>query len=264
MTERVQSTSGAGKRIPVSNVEIYVDDQGSGEPVILLHGGIMDHQSWGNQIPALAEHFRVISPDTRGHGRSTDADDEFTYELFAADMVALMDELGIARASIVGFSDGGDAGLVLAREHADRVDKLVLLGTPYHTSNYPPGTAEHFSTLTTPELYDMVGDDSEFGEVVHKAQALYEPDAWEAFWQKLVNRMWSTYPDYELGYLAGVTAPTLVCHGENEPFFDVSISQAMVDTMPRAELRIIPGATHTMGQEKPEDVNAAIIEFLQR
>lgn len=262
---RVAPTSGAGSTLKIDDIEIYYDDQGSGDVVVLLHGGIMDHQSWGNQIPELAEHFRVISPDTRAHGRTADSDRPLTYRQFVADTVGLLAELGIEKASFVGFSDGGCSGLILGAEYPDLVERLVLIGTPYSTSNYHEGTTDLFATITPEQLYGMVGEESEFGEVVRKAEALYpSSEAWLAFWKKLVNGLWATEPDISLSTVGKITAPTLLLHAENEQFFDRKFSEEIAAAIPGARLETVPNATHTSPQENPEAVNAAIIDFLSK
>ena len=261
-TGLIAATSGQGKRADVGDVTLYYEEQGTGDAVLLLHGGIMDHQSWGNQIPVLAEHFRVIAPDTRGHGRSTDSEEPFRYATFAQDMVALLRQLGIERTHVVGFSDGGCTGLILGVEHSELLNRLVLIGTPYNTSNYPEGTVEQFAAFTPEMLSEMATP--ELSEVVAKAQAQYETqEAWKAYWRKLVNDMWTREPAFTLEYLRSVKVRTLIVHAENETFYDRKHSEDMARAIPEADLTIIPGATHTSPQENPDAVNAAILKFLR-
>jgi pimeloyl-ACP methyl ester carboxylesterase len=87
---------------------------GHGEPVILLHGGLVDSNYWGNQVPVLAKYYQVIVMDSRGHGRSSRDERPFGYELMASDVIGLMDYLKIQKAAIVGWSDGAIIGLVIA------------------------------------------------------------------------------------------------------------------------------------------------------
>jgi pimeloyl-ACP methyl ester carboxylesterase len=176
----VAPTSSAGKRVKVNGIDMYYEEHGTGTPVLLLHGGIVDHQSWGNQIPELAKHFRVLAPDTRAHGRSSDTGRPLSYELFAADAVAFLSELGIDKAHVVGFSDGGGTGLLLGIEHPELIGRLVCIGTPYHTSNYREGIVDLFAKIRPETLYRMVGPESL--EVMKKAEALYpDRDCWLAF-----------------------------------------------------------------------------------
>jgi pimeloyl-ACP methyl ester carboxylesterase len=115
-------------RAPVNGVSIFYATFGGtvegGEPVLLLHGGLANSDYWGNQIPVLAEHHRVLVMDSRGHGRSTRNAEPFGYALMASDVVGLLDRLGIPKVAIVGWSDGAIIGLSLAMDHPDRVARL--------------------------------------------------------------------------------------------------------------------------------------------
>ena len=116
--------------VNIGDIRMYYAMFGTGEPVILLHGGMTDHSSWFFQIKELAKHFRIITPDTRAHGRTTDSDKPLSYQLFASDITQLMEKLGIKKASFIGWSDGGCTSLVLALKCPELVNKLILIGTP--------------------------------------------------------------------------------------------------------------------------------------
>src|SRR5262249_11532880 len=105
-----------------------------GAPVILLHGGLANSDYWGHQITALSAHHMVIAMDSRGHGRSTHDARAFGYDLMADDVIALMDTLGVRKADIVGWSDGGIIGLALALRHKDRVGKIFAFAANSLTS----------------------------------------------------------------------------------------------------------------------------------
>jgi pimeloyl-ACP methyl ester carboxylesterase len=103
---------GAGK-----SHQLHYAIYGQASPVIFLHGGLANTDYWGRQVPAVAAHHTVILMDSRGHGRSTRDAQPYGYDLMADDVVALMDSLKIARADIVGWSDGGILGIDLAIRH---------------------------------------------------------------------------------------------------------------------------------------------------
>src|SRR5262245_55918106 len=117
--------------VAVGGASIYYAVFGNGTPVVLLHGGGGNGDHWANQLPALADEHRVIVIDTRGQGRSTRDKAAPTYDRFASDVIAVLDHLKIKRASIVGWSDGGETALKLAIDHAARVDKIFVLGANY-------------------------------------------------------------------------------------------------------------------------------------
>ena len=107
----------------VNGISLYYATIGHGPPVVLLHGGLANSDYWGNQVTALAPRHTVILVDSRGHGRSTRDARPYGYDLMADDVVALLDTLHIAKADVVGWSDGGILGLDLAIRHPDRVGK---------------------------------------------------------------------------------------------------------------------------------------------
>lgn len=110
------------------DIELHYEERGAGEPLILLHGNGSDCSYFSGQMDAFARRFRTIALDTRGHGASPRGKKPFTISQFADDLADFMDERGIARAHLLGFSDGGNIALVFALRHPDRVGRLVLNG----------------------------------------------------------------------------------------------------------------------------------------
>ena len=121
-------------RAKVNGINLYYASIGHGSPVVLLHGGLSNSDYWGNQIKALAPHHTVIVMDSRGHGRSTRDARPYGYDLMADDVVALLDTLHIAKADVVGWSDGAILGLDLAIRHPDRVGKVLAFAANTVTS----------------------------------------------------------------------------------------------------------------------------------
>lgn len=235
-------------------------DLGSGEPIVFLHGGLMDHQSWGNQLP-LADQFRLILPDTRGHGRSGGADLPATYAAFAEDAIGLMDWLGLARTSLVGFSDGGCSALHAAISYPDRIANLVLIGTPYSLASYNDGVVDHFRAMRQ-EGFEASARPL-VQEVIRKLRAHMTDAGWDAYWERIINRLWVSEPNFALSDLKAISARTLILHGEHERSVSVRGSQEMAATIPDCELVFVPGASHSAAQDEPAFVNEAIARFLQ-
>ena len=123
---------------PVNDIKIYyaIFNKEGKEPVILLHGGLVSSDYWSFEVPLLAKTHKVIIVDSRGHGRSTMSDQPFSYKLMSSDVLQLMDYLKIKKASIVGWSDGGIIGLIIAIQHPERVNKLFTFGANYNISGY--------------------------------------------------------------------------------------------------------------------------------
>jgi pimeloyl-ACP methyl ester carboxylesterase len=107
---------------------------GEGEPVLLIHGGLGHADMWAFPVPALAEKHKVIVAVRRGHGRSTRSDQPYAYALMAADYLALLDDLKIDKAAVVGWSDGAIIGLDIAVSHPERPSRLFAFGANYTKS----------------------------------------------------------------------------------------------------------------------------------
>ena len=122
------SNEQAGKYADVNGIKVYYEIYGAGEPLLLLHGQGGSIQTFLLQIPELSKHFKVIAVDSRAQGKSTDSDKEITYALMASDMSALMDKLNLTSAHVVGWSDGGNTGLIMAVKYPAYVNILEKWG----------------------------------------------------------------------------------------------------------------------------------------
>ena len=118
----------------VNGISLYYAVIGHGTPVVLLHGGLANSDYWGLQVAALAPHHMVILMDSRGHGRSTRDARPYGYDLMADDVIGLLDTLHVAKADVVGWSDGAILGLDLAMRHPDRVGRIFAFAANTQTS----------------------------------------------------------------------------------------------------------------------------------
>jgi pimeloyl-ACP methyl ester carboxylesterase len=135
--------------VRVQDVSLYVEDEGSGTPVVLLHGWPDTSQLWRNQIPVLAAAgYRVIAPDLRGFGRSDKplGVDDYVEEKLIGDVLGLMDRLGLDRAHVVGHGWGAYLAWMLAIQTPERVGRLVVLGVPHPSAPTPQGVEEFEKT----------------------------------------------------------------------------------------------------------------------
>ena len=142
----------------VNGISLYYAIIGHGSPVVLLHGGLSNSDYWGNQIKALAPHHTVIVMDSRGHGRSTRDARPYGYDLMADDVVALLDTLHIAKADVVGWSDGAILGLDLAIRYPDRVGKVFAFAANTITSGVQEGVEKNptFAAFIEAETLDCL------------------------------------------------------------------------------------------------------------
>jgi len=138
--------------IDVNGFQLHYEDRGAGEPLLLLHGGTGIGADWRLVFAAGdPDGFRVIVPDLRGHGRSTNPSKEFTFRQNAKDMFALLDRLGLERTKAIGLSAGAKTLLHMATEHPGRIDAMVLVSaTPY----FPPQARAAMAQLTVDSFSD--------------------------------------------------------------------------------------------------------------
>ncbi len=244
----VSGTAHGGQRIATGGARIYYETYGSGPPVLVLHGGFGILESMHNQITDLAHDHLVIAPDSRGHGRSTDGPGPLHYSQMADDMIALMDHLHIARADIVGWSDGGVIGLDMAMRYPNRVGRLAIFGANYDAA----GLVDLEPIPPQSPLYrDVRNVYRHFSPT---------PDHWPVFAAK-VEAMWAGEPHYSLADLARIRGPVLVMAGEHD-MIRRQHTDALARAIPGAREIIFPGADHMAPLEEPGPVEAAIRAFL--
>lgn len=211
--------------------------------LILLHGNGEDHTYFVKQIPAFSPHFRLVLMDTRGQGQSTGGDGELNFSVFAADLLALMDHLQIAKAHLLGFSDGGNLALTFALAHPERVQSLILNG-----ANLEPGGVK----LST-QLPIVLG---------YGCCRLLSPFSRKARQNGAVLGLMVNHPHIPPQALAALTMPALVIVGERDMIRDRH-SQLIARSLPNAQFVRIPGGDHFCAAKCPEVFNHAVLSFLQ-
>jgi len=239
-------------------IDVYLEDHGSGAPLVLLHGGALTLDlSFGPLIPRLAASRRVVPVELQGHGRTADTDREITLANQAGDVVGVLDHLGLERADVLGFSWGGLVALETAVRHPERVDRLVLgavhtRADGYHAEIHDPAqyatstrmpTEEEFAAMTAEyERYGL----SSFETVVGKLDPIVTAEE-----------------NWTPAQLAGITVPTLVMIGDHD-FVRVDHAVAMQETIPDAALAVLPRTTHTGLLDRVEIVVPILEDFLTR
>ncbi len=246
----VESSVPVSGMAPANDVELHYQIHGEGTPLILLHGGLGHSGNWSAQLPVLSKQYKVITVDSRGHGRSTMTERQISYALMASDVVALMDYLQIERAHIVGWSDGGNIGLYLSIHYPERLLKVVAAGANYSPSGLRSDVGE--SEIAA----------SYIGNAMTDYQALSpEPANWDAFFENM-SQMWAKEPDFTLEQMGSITVPVLLLDGENDEAIYTEHTMEMASLIPTAELIFVPGTGHFGMVEKPAEFNAEILNFL--
>jgi pimeloyl-ACP methyl ester carboxylesterase len=179
-TNRTTEAKGTGRYAEVNGINLYYETHGTGRPLILLHGGLGSGEMFGPTLPALAEHHQVIVVDLQGHGRTADNDRPIDVRLMADDIAALIDQLGLEKPDVVGYSLGGGVAFFTASKYPEKVGKLVMASAHIDSDAMPPemraqqaqvNTAAVESLKNTPmyELYQRVAPRPEdFGRLLDK------------------------------------------------------------------------------------------------
>ena len=232
-----------GGFVEANGLEFYYETHGEGEPLLLLHGAGQSISAFMEQIDFFSQHYKVIAVDSRGRGRSQDKKEEdFTYVEQAKDMKLFLEALKIEKVDIVGWSDGGIIGLIMAMYHPEKVNKLVAMGANINPDGlFPDRIAQHKEYLK-----ELEAENDEKNAITIK---IYEA---------LVNR-----PNLTFEELKVIAAPTLIMAGDHDLIQDMHTVK-MYQAIPNANLAILPGETHWLPSANPKLFNDTVWRFLSK
>ena len=245
------------------------DSAGNGPAVVLAHAIGCDHRMWEDLEKRLAPAYRVINIDTRGHGASPVPPRPYSLRVLAADVGALLDRLGVAKAHWVGLSMGGMIGQAFALEHPNRLERLVIANS---TSSY--GTEGRTLWQNRIKLVEEGG----LGAIREMVAQRYFSEGFRKeqtdVVKKVMDRFMETPAQGYLGccdaikeldfsnHLSSIRAPTLVIAGSDDAGTPVAMSQAIAKGIPGAKLEVIAGAAHLSAVEKPAEFADLVTRFL--
>ena len=226
----------------IMDINHFYIEQGTGFPLILLHGNGEDCAYFARQMDSFSEHFHVIALDTRGHGQTPRGEAPFTIRQFAEDLLAFMDHHNIEKAHLLGFSDGGNIAMVFALAHPERVDKLILNGANLEASG----------------VKRKIQIPIEIGYRIAKLSARKSPKAKTN--AEMLGLMVND-PNVKPEELSRIQNQTLVIAGDNDMIKDKH-TRLIAKSIPHAELCIIHG-DHFIANKNPEAFNEAVLRFLK-
>jgi pimeloyl-ACP methyl ester carboxylesterase len=230
---------------------IWYSTFGAGAPVVLLHGGLGHSGNWGYQVPALiANGYRAVVIDSRGHGRSTRDGRPYSYELMASDVLAVMNALHFDRAALVGWSDGACTALVLAAKYPERV-----AGVFFFACNMDPTGAKPFEP--TPTLNRCFLRHTEDYKELSAT-----PDQFKQFVED-VGLMQRTQPNYSEQDLERIRVPVRIVQSEKDEFIKREHAEYLARTIPGAALILLNGVSHFAPLQRPEQFNTAMLAFVE-
>ena len=244
-----------GDYVDIGPVHTWYETRGSGEPLVLLHGGLDTNAAWAAQLDVLAEHFRVLAPERRGHGHTPDVEGPISYRVMADDTAAFIDAVVGGPVHLVGWSDGAILGLVLAISRPDLVRKLVVIGGNADVSAYVPEFVEATRLPADSPVYQPF-------RAIYEAVSPDGPEHWPVVFSKLIS-LWQTEPRIPLTDLGSIRARTLVMMSDDD-LVTFEHAVAMYRAIPDAELAVVPGTSHLAPLEKPSLVNLVLLDFLRQ
>jgi pimeloyl-ACP methyl ester carboxylesterase len=267
--------------MPVANangVDIHFRDVGEGFPIVLIHGYTGNSRNWALTAPALAERFRVISVDLRGHGLSAKpvSEDAYALEAMASDVYELLKNLEVSEYALVGHSMGGMVSQELILKHPEMVRALALVDT---AAEVPKGLLHDERRKQRQRLVEIAAEEGMEAVFEEQLRVTPIPEAFQSnpqfieTWREqflltsreayiaCANGMSSRRS--LLRELSAIAVPTLVICGEmDEPFLDPS--RQMHEAISGSELVIIPGAGHGPQMETPAEFNRLLLGFLSK
>ncbi len=257
-------TAPVGATASVNGMDIYYEVSGTGDPLIVLHGAYMNIPTMGEIIPVLAKTHTVYALEFQGHGRTGDIDRPITYPNLANDVAAFMDEVGIEKADVFGYSMGAATGLRLAIDHPEKVDQLIAASVAYDVSGWQPAFVQ-FIPQMAPEMFVGTFMEDEwkklapkpdgFRAVVEKLIALEkEPMAWEAEVKALKTPVLIIAGDADVATLEHSVAMFRLLGG--------GIMGDMGTPLPASRLAILPATSHTAVINQTELLHGFIEPFL--
>lgn len=235
--------------VQLGAVKTWYDESGSGDPLVLMHGGLVDARFFEPNLGPLAERFHVYTPEQRGHGHTPDVEGPINYQLMADDTIAFLDKVVGEPADLVGHSNGGFVAILVAMQRPELVKRLVLISCGFSKDGQ-----------ATP---DMEWDVDQLAEFLAPAYGEVSPDGEEHF--KVVatkiGKMAAVEPHLDASELTRVTQRTLVMVADDD-VVTLAHTVQMYDALPNAELAVVPGTSHFLTQEKPGAVNDLVLDFL--
>lgn len=227
----------------MTDVQLHYFEQGQGQPLILLHGNGESCDYFEHQIAYFSKQYHVIALDTRGHGQSPRGENPFTIKQFAEDLHDFMDEKGIEKAILLGFSDGGNIALTFALKYPERIGKLILNGANLFPSGVKP-------------LYQWPI------EIGYRIAKMFSMKSEKVKQNAEMLGLMVNEPHIEPSELTCLTMPVLVIAGTKDMIKE-SHTRLIYKSLPNAQMNIIEG-DHFVANKNADAFNKVVDLFLRK
>jgi pimeloyl-ACP methyl ester carboxylesterase len=261
-----QSATATHRYYEVRGAKVYVETFGSGAPIVFLHGGIRHFDTnFAKQRDYFASFRKVIGIDRTGHGHSPDTATPFSYVRMAEDTAAIIEQLGLGAVDVVGHSDGGNVGLILARDHPQLVRRLVVSGANVR-AGLPADELARRRQWTPHQIAEKAKETA--SKLPPEFRTEYEsvaPDGPDHWWTLVTKsyQLWLTPVVIEPADLKAIRIPVLVMAGDHD-FTSIEETLEIYRNLPQGQLIILPATGHGTMSQRPELANLAMREFFER
>lgn len=240
------------EKFKVDDVTLDYEIIGKGQPLLVLHGGFGSKESMRSQIDHFKGDFEIIAIDSREHGLSTPSQKPISYERMYQDTLALIKHIDLEKVNVLGYSDGGIIGLMLANRNPQLVDRMVLIGANYHWMGLNENTFNEFSKMKASDFPGSIKKD------FHKNRGTL--DRFEGYFDEM-KTMYLTSPTMEPNDISRIESDVLIVAGDRD-FIDISHTVSMFQSIKDSRLFIVPGTGHDAIPDKSELVNLVMSDFL--
>lgn len=252
--------------VKANGLNMYYQEYGSGEPLVLLHGGMGVGNDFGHLIPAFSKQFRVITADSRGHGKTDNPGGKFSYRLMADDVAALVNALELNRPLICGWSDGGQIALELGMHYPDLMKCMVVGAAWYQFSQTYQSLLkaigfESPGVVNIERIKQSMPQMAEMWRLWHSP--IHGPDHWETLATQ-ISTMWWTPLGYTADDFQQIKTPTLILVGDRDQLVPGEEAIEMYRLIQEAELAIVPNSDHSLPSKRAELFTTIILDFLVR
>jgi len=259
-------------KVDVRDIEINYHEEGTGFPLVLMHGLSGDQAGWVWVMPEFSKHYRTIAPDVRGHGDSGKPDMPYSIQQFSADLFAFFQKLEIHQAHLLGFSMGAAIAQQFVLDHPERVKSLILVSTFSHTDVHL-----HKAFIRLRKSLDRGGYSTFFDEMVKLA---FNPDFVTAnthFMEEVKTMGIKINSPTAIAHateacmkfnvknrISQISVPTLIISGREDTFTPLALSEQIHQSIQSSQWKIVEGVGHNIYIEKPAVLAQAVLEFLGR
>jgi pimeloyl-ACP methyl ester carboxylesterase len=261
------SSSDQGTCVQINGLRMYYESYGEGIPVILLHGGLETCRMWALVVPALSRYYRVITPDSRGHGRTDASIEPVTYPLMVEDLVQFIQILGLDKPFVVGYSDGGQIAKHTAINHPGLARGYLIGGIFNSMTAEWRGLMQGMLGFEGPGMVDIERVAHQNPQVVRDLQekhgSCHGYDYWKTLLIQSSQRWWSPVELNQADF-AKITDLTLFWCGDRDVFCPPEQSLEMYRMVKGAELAVIPNADHFTMMQQIHIANMILLNFMKR